>query len=71
MSKKLFDKTLPKKCAYCLHSNPLGNAGEMVCRKKGIIDENDYCKGYKYDPLKREPLRQLVSTDFTPDDIKL
>lgn len=71
MNKKLFDKTLPKKCEYCAHSFPLGDEGEMVCRKKGMVNIDDYCRKYKYDPLKREPRRQLISDNYSPEDFAL
>ncbi len=71
MSKKLFDKNLQKKCEYCLNAQPIGNDGEMVCKKKGIVNSDDFCRGYKYDPLKREPKRQLISDNYSPDDFKL
>ena len=71
MTKKLFDKTLPKKCEYCLLAQPIGNDGEMVCKKRGIVDASDYCRSYKYDPLKRVPSRPIISDQYSPEDFKL
>jgi len=71
MSKKMFDKTLPKKCEYCLLSSPLGDNGEMICEKRGIVNSDDYCRSYKYDPLKREPMRKKISDNYSPEDFIL
>lgn len=71
MTKKMFDKNLPKKCEYCLNAEPIGNDGEMVCKKRGIVESNDYCRSYKYDPLKRTPQRPIESDQYSPEDFKL
>jgi len=71
MSKKMYNKNLPKKCEYCLRATPLGNGKEMICEKRGIVNTNDFCRSYKYDPLKREPLRQKISDNYSPEDFIL
>ncbi len=65
--KKMFDKTLPKKCEYCLFASPLGE-GDLLCKKRGIVRLDDLCRKYKYDPLKREPKKQLISDNYSPED---
>ncbi|MGI6279322.1 MAG: hypothetical protein ACOYJS_02020 [Acutalibacteraceae bacterium] len=71
MQRKFFDKTLPPRCEYCQKSSPIGNDGEMVCRKHGITRADDYCKSYKYDPLKRIPRRKRLSDNYSADDFSL
>lgn len=71
MSKNLFDKNLPKKCEYCRHSYPLGDDGDMVCEKRGMVRFDDFCRKYKYDPLKREPRRQKISDNYSAEDFVL
>ena len=71
MSKKLFNKNIAKKCAYCLNASPIGNDGEMVCKKHGIINSDDVCRSYRYDPLKREPARKIISDNYSPEDFDL
>ena len=67
----MFDKTLQKKCEYCLFGTPLGNDGEIICKYKGIVNSDDLCRKYKYDPLKRMPRQPKISENYTPDDFKL
>lgn len=71
MTKKFFDKTLPRRCEYCLNANPIGNDGEMVCHKHGITRADDCCHSYKYDPLKREPMRKKLADNYSPEDFAL
>lgn len=66
--KKMFNKDLPKKCEYCLNATPLGSNNEMVCKIRGIVNSDDLCRRYKYDPLKREPKKQIISSDYSPED---
>ena len=68
--KKMFDKTIIKKCEHCLFGNDLGD-GEIICIKRGIVNKNGLCRKYKYDPLKREPQKQLFSDNYSPDDFKI
>ena len=69
--KKMFDKTLPKKCEYCVFASPIGDDRDMVCKKRGIVLRDDLCRKYKYDPLKREPKKQLISNNYSPEDFML
>ncbi len=69
--KKMFNKDIQKKCEYCIHASPLGKNSEMVCLKRGIVNSDDLCRKYKYDPLKREPKKQLISDNYSPEDFVL
>ena len=69
--KKMFDKTIIKKCGHCLFGTDLGDDGEIICKKRGIVNKNDLCRKYKYDPLKREPQKQIISDNYSPDDFKI
>ena len=71
MSKKGFNKHLPKYCKYCLFGAEIGNDGEIACRKHGITDSLDSCRSYKYDPLKREPEQSKIDTEYTPEDFSI
>ena len=66
---KAFDKTIMKKCEYCAFGESLGES--MLCKKHGITEKTDVCRKYKYDPLKRQPLRKNVSGDFSEKDFEL
>ncbi len=68
---KYFDKTIPPKCAICLHGRPLPETDEVFCIKKGICDMDDCCNSYKYYPLKREFRVKGFGKDYSPEDFKL
>ena len=70
--KKLFDKkNYDKKCEYCLFGRISPAGDKILCEKKGIIEIGDACRKYKYDPLKREPMKKLVVESADPDDFRL
>lgn len=67
----LFRKKIDPRCAYCQRGGSLEN-GEVICAKKGIVSEDDHCRHFVYDPLKRQPLipvaldlSRLEDEDFT------
>lgn len=71
MPKKVFDKKLEKRCGYCIFGRKSEFSNEVMCIKKGITDVNDFCRKFKYDPLKREPERIRISNDFNAEDFKI
>ncbi len=50
----LFDKDIPKICAFCLYGQDYGEDA-ILCSKKGPVDPQDHCSRYFYDPLRRKP----------------
>lgn len=71
MSKIGFNKNLQKSCAYCIHSKKLEGSNETICKKRGVMAERDYCRSYKYDPLKRVPQKVRISDNYSAEDFKL
>ncbi|MBE6787572.1 MAG: hypothetical protein E7537_04410 [Ruminococcaceae bacterium] len=71
MSKIGFNKNLPKSCSYCVYGKVLEFTNETICKKHGVMPERDYCKSYKYDPLKRVPKAQKIADNYTEEDFKL
>lgn len=71
MPKKVFNKKLEKRCGYCIFGRKSEFSNEVMCIKKGITDVNDFCRKFKYDPLKREPERIRISNDFNAEDFKI
>ena len=57
MAVYLFNKKMIRKCGYCLKGDASGDGNTILCRKKGVMPADDYCRGFKYDPLKRVPLK--------------
>ena len=68
----LFRKNIEPKCAYCARAARVDDF-TVACEKKGIVDAEGQCRRFKYDPLKRTPLKkpQLVTRGLTDDDFKL
>lgn len=71
MSKKMFDKNIPKKCGYCFFADTAISSGKVLCLKKGPVDFEDCCRKYKYNPLLREPLKMQPQKDFKEEDFIL
>lgn len=70
-NKKFFSKKIPPQCLYCHIGRPILGGSEVLCIKHGIMSPTDYCRSYKYDPLKRTPHIKTISRDYRPEDLKL
>ncbi len=68
----LFRKKIEPRCAYCAHGAQV-SAEEVACEKKGVVDASGSCRRFKYDPLKRVPMKrpQLVTRGLTDEDCKI
>lgn len=72
MKQKLFsEKNYPKKCANCAYGTLTSDKENILCLKEGVKEPDDFCKKYKYDPLKRIPQKITFQSDFTPEDFML
>lgn len=68
MSAKPFDETIKKSCIWCVYGKKSEYTNDVFCKKKGVTSSDDYCRKYKYDPLKRTPERQSIEKDYKADD---
>lgn len=71
MSNKVFSKKLPRRCEYCIHGMASEFSDEILCLKRGITHAGDSCRRYKYDPLKRQPQRQKLADNYSPEDFSI
>lgn len=72
MKKKIIDaKKYPKKCEYCARGKLAPNGEDVLCQKKGIVDKDSKCRAYKYDVLKRVPIKAKNIMSADPEDFKL
>lgn len=62
----LFRKKHPRSCSYCCYSTELSE-DNLLCAKKGIIDAQNPCKKFRYDPIRRIPSK-FRSPDFSKYD---
>ncbi len=62
----------PRCCRYCEKGTLSFDESAVLCEKKGIIDPDDCCRQFVYDPLKRVPMEVGSSFgEFTPEDFSL
>ncbi len=52
----LFRKKIERSCSYCTFGASLED-GQVLCTKRGLRQEYDSCRKFKYDPCKRTPSR--------------
>ena len=72
MKQKLFNtKDIIKRCDTCLYGELAQDNRSIFCQKKGLKEPDDFCRKYKYDPLKRVPLKLIIDTDYSPEDFML
>ena len=62
----LFRKKITHSCEYCLYGSRIQDA-QVLCAKKGLRIETAGCRKFKYDPLKRIPVRKKA-VDFSKYD---
>ena len=68
----LFRKKIEKACAYCTFGTVLDD-GLVLCIKKGICNQDDKCRKFKYDPCKRIPAKAKAMdfSKYNEDDFSL
>ena len=71
MGGKFFSKDIRKACLWCIHGRKSEYTDEVFCVKRGITSAEDYCRKYKYDPLKRTPEVQTIDKDYKAEDFSL
>lgn len=71
MNKKLLDKKIEKRCDICKFGSLSDDKSSVLCIKKGILERDDSCRKFSYDPLKREPKRNPKLQEFTQEDFDL
>ena len=59
------------RCEYCIYAKIPKDRSVALCKFDGVVQLDNHCKRYDYDPLKRIPKNLRIDTDFTADDFKL
>ena len=59
----LFRRKIQPMCAYCAHATILDEE-EIKCPKKGVMQCDDKCFFFTYDPTKRLPAK-AKAVDFS------
>lgn len=43
----------------------------MLCMRHGVVPPYHHCRRFRYDPLKRVPVRQAAPAGFSEEDFRL
>ena len=62
----LFRKKIQPSCGYCVHGAKLAD-GQVLCSKKGVVSPDGKCMRFRYDPIKRIPVKSKA-LDFSKYD---
>ncbi len=54
-----FDRTIAPSCSYCRFGKRTKDNRRILCEKQGLMEEDQSCKQFFYEPLKRIPTKQL------------
>lgn len=65
------EKSYSDKCEICLRGRPAPDGKHLLCFRKGVVEPDFHCRGFKYDPLKRKPVRPAPMTEHTRDEFAL
>ena len=64
----LFRKNIERNCSYCVYSAKIIGSDNIMCSKKDMIPCDQGCKKFKYDPLKRIPVKAKPKDFSSMDD---
>lgn len=71
MPKSILNKSITKSCDYCFFGRKSSAFEIILCRFKGPVSKENFCKKYKYDPLKRTPKKTAKLPNFDCNDFEL
>ena len=71
MKKSLYSADISPKCEYCAIGTVSATGQEVLCKKKGVMQLDSFCKKFEYDPLKRKPRQTTVKSDYSAEDFSL
>ncbi len=71
MALKLFNKSIVKRCEYCRYATKYPGSDTLFCKYRGVVEASDKCRKYRYDILKRQPVKQSISDDYSKEDFVL
>ena len=69
MKKKKKNEELEKLCKYCERAQELSDENLMLCPKYGVVEADNDCRRFVYDPLKRRPAKPVKLEDAGLEDL--
>ncbi len=64
-------KGIAKECKICVVGRMSPDGMSILCPKKGIMNPEDRCFHFKYDPLKRVPKKKPKLQEHSADEFSL
>ena len=71
MRKKLYGNTVQPSCEHCAHGRKSFDGNAELCARKGVMPQYHHSRKFRYDPLKRIPLRQPRLGSYTEEDFRI
>ena len=71
MANTFFRRNMIPKCIYCSRGIRCKETDLIVCPKRGVINIEDNCKKFRYDPLKRCPEQIKKPEEYSEEDFKI
>lgn len=69
MKRSSQNESLEKLCKYCERAQELNDEGKMLCPKYGVVEADNDCRRFIYDPLKRRPAKPIKVGDISIEDL--
>ena len=64
----LFRKKITRSCSYCYWGTAIED-DNILCAKKGTVSACSSCRKFRYNPLKRIPLKMKTPNFKQYDDV--
>lgn len=64
-------KVISKECKICTVGRISPDGMSILCPKKGIMNPEDKCFHFKYDPLKRIPRKKPKAQEHSAEEFAL
>lgn len=68
---RLFGNRINPECRYCRYGKVSTNKEKVFCSKKGVVNANNRCRSYEYDPTLREPKKIMANMEYTKEDFSI
>ena len=68
---RLFNRNIAPACKYCVYGKDCVGIEKTLCEKKGVVEPENRCVAFKYNPLRRKPQRIVSKEEFKQSDFSL
>ncbi len=71
MKSGFFSKSVEPSCSYCRYGVLCRGTDTVVCEKKGLTRADEFCRRFRYDPIKRQPKKIRVIEKISGEEFKI